>query len=70
MNGEWRDIPESRELFKIIRSRIVDIEKDLGRGMRTISYASADNTALQTAIEVGKIQGFMEVLEICGTRVD
>lgn len=69
MTPEWRDMEESRQFFRLVRTRIQDLEKDLGRHERTIHYDSADNTALHTAITVGMIKGMVEVLEICEIRV-
>jgi len=65
MNAEWRDQDESRQLFKMIRERILNLEKGLGRYRRTLDFDSADRTAMQTAFDSGIIQGLLEVLEEC-----
>lgn len=68
MSPEWRDMEESRQLFRVIKERISTLEMGLGRLRKTLDLDSADRTALQTAFDQGIIEGMVEVLDICGIQ--
>ena len=60
---EWKSLEDTREFLKLLEARIVEIEQDIGRNQRTLTFDSLNSTALRTAYEAGRIASLMEILD-------
>lgn len=61
--GEWMANPVTRAYFAGIKDKILRSSLALGDGI-TCNTASVDETAIETAKMVGRIQGWKDALEI------
>ena len=60
---EWSQQEDTRQFFKQIEAKIIEIEQDIGRNQRTLTLDSLNATALKTPLEIGKIKGLQEMLD-------
>lgn len=52
---EWRSLPETRELLRLLRSQVNDIQKSWGEGAFT--FPSTDETVQMNSKMIGVIEG-------------
>jgi len=60
---EWKSLEDTREFLRLLEARVVEIEQDIGRSQRTLTFDSLNSTALRTAYEAGRIASLMEILD-------
>jgi hypothetical protein len=60
---EWKGLEDTREFLRTLEARITEIEQDIGRNQRTLTFDSLNSTALRTAYEAGRIASLVEILD-------